>query len=188
MAAGDISSWISSHADILRNIANNLGPVQHLITGTAYLIGVGLAFKGLYVLKTHGESRGMGSSQSGMKEPVLYFIVAAMLIYFPSGLRVMLMTTFGSNSIMEYAPVNSSNQTINSLFGPGSSAGRPLAMIIQTIGLFAFIKGWVLIARTGSQGQQPGGIGKGLMHVLGGILAINIVATINIINNTIYGT
>ena len=45
-----------------------------------------------------------------------------------------------------------------------------------------------MIAKSASGGQQPGGTGKGLVHVFGGIFAINIVQTINIINNTLYGT
>jgi intracellular multiplication protein IcmC len=83
--------------------------------------------------------------------------------------------------------VNSSNETINSLFGSGSLVGAPLTMIIRVIGLIAFVRGWVLIARSASQGQPPGGTGKGLIHVFGGILAINIVGTLNMINTTLYG-
>ena len=52
----------------------------------------------------------------------------------------------------------------------------------------AFIHGWILIARAASQGQPPGGTGKGLMHVFGGILAMNIVRTLDVIHNTFYGT
>ena len=74
------------------------------------------------------------------------------------------------------------------LFGAGSSVGKPLTLIIQTVGLAAFVRGWLLIARGASGGQQQGGMGKGLVHVLGGIMAINIVQTVTIINNTIYGT
>ncbi len=46
-----------------------------------------------------------------------------------------------------------------------------------------------MVAKAASQGgQQAGSTGKGLMHVLGGILAINIVSTMQIVNNTLYGT
>lgn len=182
-----ITNWITSQANILNNIANNLIPVQNLITGAAYLIGLAFAFKALYSLKVYGEARTMMSGNTSIKEPVLYIIVAAIFIYFPTGLDIMLNTTFGNSNILQYAPINSNNQTINSLFGSGSVVGRPLTIIIQTIGLAAFVRGLVLVARSGSQGQQQGGVGKGLMHVFGGILAINIVATMNIINNTIYG-
>lgn len=185
---GPWTSWISNQADILQNIANNLGPVQHLISGTAYLLGIGFAIKAIYTLKVYGESRTMMSSNSNVKEPMIYFFVAAIFLYFPTALHVFLTTTFGNSNILQYAPINSNGQAINVLFGTASTVGRPLAMIIQTIGGIAFIRGWVLIARSASQGQPPGGTGKGLVHVFGGIFAMNIVATLEIINNTLYGT
>lgn len=185
---GDWKGWIANQADILNNIANNLLPVERLVTGAAYLIGLAFAFKAIYTLKAYGESRTMMSNNMSIKEPLMYLFVAGIFIYFPTGLSIMLQTTFGSKNILQYAPVNSSNQAISKFFGSGSLVGRPLSIIIQTIGVIAFVRGWVLIARSAAQGQPPGGTGKGLMHVFGGILAMNIVETLIIINNTIYGT
>ena len=187
--SGSILDWITGQADILNNIANNLGPVQRLITGGSYVLGIVFAFKAISTLKEYGEQRTMMSSSKNMKEPLIYFVVASVLLYFPSALDVALMTTFGSSTILQYAPIESNNQTINVLFGAGSTVGKPLTLIIQTVGLAAFVRGWLLIARGASGGgQQQGGMGKGLVHVLGGIMAINIVQTVTIINNTIYGT
>ncbi len=184
--SGSWQAWLSSQINILNNLANNLLPVERLVTGAAYLIGLAFAFKAIYTLKSYGESKSMMSSNTTIKEPIIYLIVAAIFIYFPTGLAVMLQTTFGSSSILQYAPVNSKNPSLNTLFGSGSAVGRPLAIIIQVIGVIAFIRGWILIARATTQGQSPGGVGKGLMHVFGGILAMNIVATVEIINNTLY--
>ncbi len=186
MAPSD-NSWISNQVDILRNIAATLEPVELLITGLAYIMGLSFAFKGIYSLKVYGEARAMMASNASLKEPLTYLIVAAVFIYLPAAMRILLMTTFGDSNILEYAPLNSSNSTLDLLFGSNSAVGRPLALIIQVIGLIAFIRGWVLIARGAGQGGQPGTTGKGFMHVFGGILAINIVKTIEIINNTLYG-
>ncbi|KTD18373.1 hypothetical protein [Legionella jordanis] len=183
-----VITWLTNQADVLNNIANNLLPVERLVTGAAYLIGLAFAFKAIYSLKTYGESRTMMSSNTSIKEPLAYLLVAGVFIWFPTGLAILLQTTFGSSNILAYAPVNSNNQAITAVFGSGSTIGRPLAIIIQTIGVIAFVRGWVLIARSASQGQPPGGTGKGLMHVFGGILAMNVVATLQIINNTLYGT
>jgi intracellular multiplication protein IcmC len=173
---------------ILTNVANSLVPVQRLITGGAYLIGCALLFKAIYSLKIYGEARTMMSSNTSVKEPIVYLFVGAIFIYFPSAFATLMQSTFGYQNVLQYAPVNSSNQTLDYLFGSGSVVGRPLTIIIQVIGLIAFVRGWVLVARSASQGQPPGGTGKGLIHVFGGILAINIVGTINMINNTLYGT
>jgi intracellular multiplication protein IcmC len=185
---GTVACWITSQANILTNIANTLAPVQSLITGVAYLIGCAFIFKAIYGMKVYGEAKTTMSSNTSLKEPVTYLLIGALLIYFPTGFSVLMQTTFGYQNVLQYAPVNSSNATLDTLFGSGSAVGKPLTMIIQVIGLIAFVRGWVLIARSASQGQPPGGTGKGLMHVFGGILAINIVGTLNMINNTLYGT
>ena len=187
-SSSSVWPWIAGQADILNNIANNMGPIQRLITGAAYLMGLVFAFKAIHSLKRYGEQKSMMSSNTSMKEPLLYFIVASVFIYFPSALNTALMTTFGSTNILQYSPVSSNNQAINTLFGPDSLIGRPLTIIIQTIGLAAFVRGWMMIARGASGTQQQGGPGKGLIHVLGGVMAINIIQTVNIINNTLYGT
>ncbi|KTD55424.1 hypothetical protein [Legionella quateirensis] len=185
---GTVSCWIASQADILTNIANSLAPVERLITGGAYLIGSAFIFKAIYSLKVYGEARTMMSNSASIKEPIMYLMVGAILIYFPTAFQVFMQSTFGYQNVLQYAPINSNNQALDTLFGNGSVVGRPLAMLIQVIGLIAFVRGWVLVARSASQGQPPGGTGKGLMHVFGGILAINIVGTINMINNTLYGS
>ncbi|MBA2709337.1 MAG: type IV secretion protein IcmC [Tatlockia sp.] len=183
----DWQGWLLQQAGVLNSIANNLLPVQRMITGAAYIIGLAFAFKAIYMLKSYGESKSMmSSSNSGLKEPIVYLLVAAIFIYFPTGLAIMLQTSFGTSSIMQYAPTN--NSGVGNWFSSNSIIGRPLTIIIQTIGGIAFVRGWILIARTASSGQPPGGTGKGLMHVVGGILAMNIVATLEIINNTLYGT
>ncbi len=174
--------------DILNNIANSLIPVENLISGGGYLLGCAFVFKAIYTLKVYGESRTNMSNSGSIKEPIFYLMIGAILIYFPTALKIFMQTMFGYENILQYAPINSSNATLDTLFGSGSAVGRPLTIIIQVIGMGAFIRGWVLLARSASQGQQPGGTGKGLMHILGGILAMNIIGTLQIINNTIYGT
>ena len=183
-----VSCWISSQVDILTNIASSMQSVERLITGAAYLMGLAFAVKALMSLKELGESRAMMSGKASIKEPLIFFIVAAMLVYLPSGFQMLMNTTFGYSNVLAYAPVNSNNSTLDILFGQDSAVGASLAIIIQTIGLIAFVRGWVLIARSASSGQPPGGTGKGMVHVFGGNLAMNIVGTLQIINNTLYGT
>ncbi len=45
---GDIANWLAGQIDVLNNIAKNLGPIQKLISGAAYLMGLAFAFKALY--------------------------------------------------------------------------------------------------------------------------------------------
>ena len=185
---GSVSCWIAGQVDILANVANNMQSVERLVSGGAYLMGIAFAFKAIYSLKQHGEQKSMMSSNTSIKEPLVFFLVAGMLVYLPSAFHVVMQTTFGYSNVLAYAPTNSSNNALSVLFGQDSAVGPSLSIIIQTIGLIAFVRGWVLVARSASQGQPPGGMGKGLTHVFGGILAMNIVGTLQVINNTLYGT
>lgn len=185
---GTVACWIASQADILTNLAKSLAPVERLITGGAYLIGCAFLFKAIYSLKVYGEARTMMSNSASVKEPIVYLMVGAILIYFPTAFKTLMQSTFGYQDPNPLGYVNKNNPALDMLFGSGSVVGGPLAMLIQVVGLIAFVRGWVLIARSASQGQPPGGTGKGLIHVFGGVLAINIVGTINMINNTLYGT
>ena len=157
--------------EVLVNLAKSLLPVQNLISGAAYLIGLSLGIKAIYTLKIYGEAKTMQSSSTNIKEPIFYLIVAGLLIYFPTAMDIILNTSFGSSNILSYGD----SDVMAGIFSGNSDLGNAVVTIFQTIGLYAFVRGWVLIARAASQGQQPGGTGKGLMHVFGGILAMNIV-------------
>jgi intracellular multiplication protein IcmC len=185
----DATTWLASNYEIINNIARSVAPIERMISGFAYVMGIMFAIKAISSLKQYGESRSaMSSNNANMKEPMVYLLVAAIFIYLPTGLQIILNTTFGSAdaNILAYQPVN--NGIGSTLFGSGSNIGQSLTLIIQAIGIVAFVRGWILIARSASQGQQPGGTGKGLVHVFGGILAMNIVVTLEIINNTLYGS
>ena len=184
MATNWFGGSMSDYVDVLSNIAASMGPVQKLLSGAAYLIGLAFAFKAIYALKLTAESgkMGMGGGGSGgLKEPIVYLVVAVMLIYLPTGFDVLMNSTFGTNNIVSY-------QAADDIFGLSGAAGSSLTLIIRTIGLISFVRGWVLIAKSASHGQPPGGTGKGLIHVFGGILAMNIVGTMQIVNNTLYGS
>ena len=87
-------------------------------------------------------------------------------------------STFGYHNVMQYSEFPSSSG--NSL----SPSAQILLNIVQVVGAFAFVKGWVLLSRSAGQGAQQGMFGKGMMHVVGGVMAMNVVGTFNIVANT----
>jgi len=177
------NDWLSGQVNVLTNLANSLLPVEKMVTGGAYLMGIGFAVKAFFTLKSHGEQRSSLSGTGNMKEALVYMLVAAMLLYFPTGFEALMNSTFGYSDVLAY----SQNPYFSGILGTDNAVGRALTIIIQVVGLFAFVKGWIMIARGASQGQSAGGTGKGLMHVFGGILAMNIVGTLQVISNTLYG-
>ncbi len=185
-----MSSVLSSEVSnlSLSTITSSLYSVEQLITAGAYIMGISFIIKALYSMKALAESKTQQSSHGSLKEPLFYLLSGAMLLYLPTAVQIFLNTTFGEGAqILAYAPIDSGSSILNSLFGQNSTVGAVIALVIQVIGVIAFIRGWVLIARSASQGQQPGGTGKGLAHVFGGILAMNIVGTLQVVSNTLFG-
>ena len=173
----------------LTNIFANLGPsllsIQLLLTAGAYIIGISFIIRAVMALKQLAEHKNSMGQQHSMKEPLFFILSGAMLLYFPTGLKIFLMTTFGSDQILSYNSLNLSS----TFFSNAKNLSANILLFVQVIGLIAFIRGWIIIAKSSSQGGgQHGSFGKGLMHVFGGVLGINIVQTLNVINNTLIGS
>lgn len=172
-------SWTSDNATWLNQLAGSVDQVYKMVTGASYIIGVAFAFKALYSLKIYGELRTMMASQTSLKEPVTYLIVAAVFIYLPTGFGILMNTTFGQSTVLSY------NELPQELNLTAANGGIALLRILQVIGVMAFVRGWVLIARSQGQGSQPGTLGKGMTHVFGGVLLMNIVMTVDVMYNTL---
>lgn len=176
-----------SEVSVLTNLADSLLSVEKLVTGAAYILGILFIMKALSAMKVYGEQKSQMSSHSSMKEPVTYLLVGGMLLYFPTGFEVAMQTMFGYSDVLAYTSSSTGGALLSSLFGDSSALGQSLALLIQVIGLIAFVRGWMLVSRSASQGQNPGGMGQGLMHVVGGVLAMNIIGTLEVVKNTLYG-
>lgn len=94
-------AWAATAPDlqtILRNLGRTIGPVQQMVTGFAYVMGVGLVYKALYKLKIYGDLRTMMSSQASLNEPMTYLLVAAVFIFLPTSFEIVMQSTFGYSS------------------------------------------------------------------------------------------
>lgn len=181
---------MSTTVNILNNLAPSLESIKSLLGISSYIMGMSFIMKGIMALKQVGEHRShMGGGHNSLKEPVFFLISGSMLLFMPTAINVFLGTIFGSNTILAYTGTSTLNPVFDTLFGSTSEFGKNLVLFVQTCGLVAFMRGWLIIARSGSQGgHQQNSMGKGLMHIGGGVLALNIVQTITIINNTLYGS
>lgn len=163
---------------MLINLSNTLGPIDKMLAGSAYVLGVSFAFKAVFTLKVYGEARTMTSQHGNIKEPIMYFCVAAVFMFLPTGVSLVMQTTFGYSNLLAYSEWPSGG---GSNLGPGMVA---ILRLLQVIGLFAFIRGWLYISKSQSQGSQ-GGFSKGLTHIIGGIAAMNIIGTARVISATL---
>ncbi len=151
---------------MLLSLQRSYGPIIHLITGFSFLMGIAFTVAAIYHLKVYGEMRTMMASQTGLKEPLGYLMVAAVMLYLPTAVDMMMKTLFDYTEFrdLEYITVDSGvyKQSLVAVLG-----------LVQIVGLISFIRGWGLIKKSSELGQR-GGYGKGLTHIIGGIMAMNI--------------
>jgi intracellular multiplication protein IcmC len=151
---------------MLINLNQEVPGLMRLVTAIAYVMGFFFTYKGILSLKEYGESRSMMSSQHDLKSPLLYLFVGAAMLYLPSTIQTGLSTFWTSPNPYGY---------VNSATDPWSELSNACFLLIQLIGVIAFIRGLVIFTHLGGQGgHQPGTFGRAMAHVVGGILCINL--------------
>lgn len=159
-----------SAQDMVNRIADQLPSLMRMVTAIGYVIGMYLILMGLLKLKEYGEQRTMMSSQHHLREPLGYLIIGALLLYLPSSVQVGMSTFWADPN--PYGFLEEQDQW--------TSFFNNCFMIIQLFGTIAFIRGLVILSKAGHGGGQNE-FAKGLTHVIGGILCINIYQLIKVI-------
>lgn len=162
---------------MLGTLYKNLQPVWNMLIALCYVLGIFFIAIGMLKLKVYGQMTVMMATHASLGPSLAYILVGAGLLWVPSLLDIMTMSLwgYGFNAITGYPDEGMDNY---------SDLMIPLIRIVQVVGLIAFIRGWIILLRLGQHGAPPGTLSKGLLHMLGGILAINIMGTIELLRNT----
>lgn len=160
--------------DFFRRFNDLAGAFHRLVTSITYLIGLMFAFRAVYALKLYGEARTMMSNHANMKGPAIYTFVAAVFMYLPTAIGTANQALFGSDVPLSYESVLN-NQT--KLYMQGVFA------FIRLVGLISFVRGWLFLAALAQQGGHQNSTGKAMTHIIGGVFAYNIEATIDLIQH-----
>jgi intracellular multiplication protein IcmC len=186
---------------VLTNISNIIVPLTALTLTISFMTGVFFIFQGLMALKNAGQNIGTATqSQTGeMSGPMMKLLIGAILIYLPSSTDTLSNSLFNTgSSLFGSGSISYQNLGVGSTllgYGGGNSFGQQwaslantLVLYIQFIGLLSMLKGWFILAESAGHNAQQGTVAKGFTHVIGGIIAMNFVTAITVINNTIFGT
>jgi len=167
---------------MLSALRQNVGPIIRLVVATAYVTGLWFIISAIQQLKTIGQSQ-QTMQQHTLGGPLIKFIVGLMLLYLPSVIDISVWTIWGHSAMGSAAE---EVMSYNPSPGPYSQAKEGAIALVRVVGYVSFVRGLIVLSHAGStQSAQPGSIGKGIIHMIGGILAINIVETIRIIGNTL---
>ena len=158
---------------MLRSLSHSYPPVVRLLQAGSYFTGMALISKAIFNLKQYGEMRVMMSANTDIRGPLVLILVGAVLLYLPTSMDVMLLSTFGDNSILAY---DVSTSVV------GGQLLVNLLNFVRVVGFIAFVRGWWIMTALGSSHAPPGTLTKALVHIVGGTFAINIVATMKILS------
>jgi len=154
--------------EMLGNLSRSLFPVQSLLAGFAYLLGLIFFITAIQKFHAIGSASAQSPSQEKIFTPIAYIIAGAMLLFLPTAIDALSNTAFGVSNILQYTPYNPYN------------VQSAMEVVIRTAGLIWFIRGCVLIAHASNPGVKDGP--KGLAFLCAGVLAINFENTIQVLN------
>lgn len=161
---------------LIRNF-DTLGEIVMIIS---ILIGLSLFYGALHQFKRYGEMRSAMSQQGSINGPLIMLVSAVLLLTLPAFIEVFLFTIWGTNNPMAYVSNGTSYDELM----------KAVVIFVRLIGVCAVIRGIVLLSRSGggaSAQSQPGTFSKALIHLVGGVLCINVVGTYQILHYIFFG-
>lgn len=164
---------------IINNISQQMPVLWRVVSGGVFLTGLFFALKSVYLFKEYGEMRVMMSSNTDVRKPLGFLIIGAILMYAPFVAGQILRSLFDQSQVSPITYLSGiSGQAFKETF-------EVMGNIIEFIGFIAFVRGWIIISHTTQQQSQPGSFAKGLIHIIGGVFAINIWGTFKVLQATI---
>lgn len=151
-------------ADMVQSIAETVPQLMSFTTALAYVFGFWFVFHGLILLKKYGMQRTQMSGDASMAGPLLNIFVGAALLYLPSTIQSG-MATFWANP-NPYGYDTKGDESWDTFIAA-------CFMIIQLVGVIAFIRGLMMLTKLGQGGGQQAGFGRAAAHIIGGIFCID---------------
>lgn len=175
-----ISSLLSAQSQSIgENVLSGLAGADEFFIYLYYVVGIGFVFAGINRLKKLGHRTAFMNVDSGITGPLMLVMIGAALTSLPSFFSLINQTLF-ANSAIE----NASELAYASSDPDFEAQVRPIIYIVQLVGMVAILRGFLILSKATGQGAQPGTISKGIIHIFGGILAVNIVTTVKVMTNT----
>jgi len=156
MSSNDLTS-------IFISLSHSLAPIQKLVSGSAYVLGILFVMYSLSKFKKIADAQANSNSHDPIFAPLAFLFFGSGLCYFPTFCSVMSNTFFGVNNVLQYTSTNP------------VSFYTSVVRLIQTAGMVWFVRGSVLVAQASSPGKQHGY--KGMVYLISGVLAINYYST-----------
>jgi intracellular multiplication protein IcmC len=155
-------------------IIANFDTIASILETVSILMGIGLFLGGLFLLKKYGETRTYMSHQMSIAGPLVMLIAGVAFLILPTTISTVLFAFWSSSTPEHYSGL-----------GEGWDQYMPVVLIfVRIIGVGAIMRGILLFSRVGGHhGSQPGTMGKAFIHILGGLLCVHILGTVDLLKN-----
>jgi intracellular multiplication protein IcmC len=160
-------------SEMLVKFSSNFPQIKRLVFAFSYLLGFWLIMSAIHKFKMLSSPSQMQSTASGA---VIQLLIGAMLIAMPSFIKMTLYSLWGTESIMR--PSSFSGGVLS------ASVEKAVVGLIQLLGYISVVRGFMILNKVARQQASQDTFGKGIVHIIGGILAINIMKTIDVIKNS----
>lgn len=151
----------------------NFGQLGDLVGTISIILGLAFFLGGFFNLKRYGEMRTMMSHQMTLATPMMKMLAGVMLMTLPVMISTVLNTFWSTSTPLRYSGTQD-----------GWDQYVPVVLtFVRLIGVVSIVRAFVLFSRSGQVGGQPGVIGKALIHLLGGVLAIHVIGTVDLLKN-----
>jgi intracellular multiplication protein IcmC len=158
---------------MLTNFSGDIPSLMRLVTAVAYVMGMWFVYRGILELKEFGEQRTQNSSHASLSGPIIQMTVGTLLLYLPSAVQS------GLNTFWMYPnPYGYVQETQDQW----SFIIQCCYMVIQLIGTISFIRGLLILNQMSESGGGHGAAGRGLTHIIAGVLCINLYDFLNALN------
>ena len=152
-----------------------------LIFGLCTLFGIVFIVVGLRAATLRSE---LGPARGGWAGPISWVLCGVVFLGMPRFLGVLSQSVFsrsdqvGAHQILAYAPdmvdVFAREHSLATIEG--------IIQVVQVIGLIGVVRG-IFLLNNALQPAGQGGLGAGITHLIGGILAYNIVVFMGVLND-----
>jgi intracellular multiplication protein IcmC len=176
--AGQFLGTVSGSLD------DEIQDIKTFLYSLCYIIGLSFIVTAVMSLKKFGQ-RGafMQDAKASVLGPAIRLFLGVALMAVGDFLDIIYQTIWGYN-VADAANIDLGSDSLGL-----ASAIKPVKNIIQIVGLVAFIRGWLTLVRATNEGAaQPGTVSKGSIHIIGGVFAMNIEGTIQMIQDSMLTT
>ncbi|MCD6044916.1 MAG: type secretion protein IcmC [Gammaproteobacteria bacterium] len=160
---------------MLLNLDKSFPPLMYMVSGFAYLFGFSIVIKAIWELKKYTMGVSM-VAQNDLRPSITHLLIGAALIFLPSTLQTLLATVYGTDAITGYTHLPDTSWQV---------AQDTLIIFVQFVGLVAVVRGLLHLHKAANGQSQQNGFAKGIIHLVGGVLALNIIQAKDILYSTL---